>query len=147
MEGPGREGEPLLSRKAPADGGLDRDIVSMRRYAMTREELQATARLARLPLGDDEADAALPAFERMLEHFAAMAAADGDEAAFGAPIRDLGTGTSGLRLPGAMRHDRPANSNQNNARHNPNPLNNLASELMNRAPESENGFFVLPNVL
>lgn len=116
---------------------------------MTREDLLATASLARLGMTEDEAAAALPAFERMLGYFAALEAADQDEDAFGARVADLEPASLAVRAAARLRSDVIENSNNvNNAnRLNLNDLNNLAAELMHRAPESENGFFVLPNVL
>ena len=115
---------------------------------MTREDLLATAGLARLGMTDDEAAAALPAFERMLGYFAALQAADQDEDAFGARVADLEPASLAVQAAARLRSDVIENSNNAlNNRLNPNDLNNLATELMHRAPESENGFFVLPNVL
>ncbi len=109
---------------------------------MLREELQATASLAHLALSEEEAAAALPAFERMLEYFAAMKAADGDGDAFGVSVLDLPPTTQAFSAGNRLRFDTNANNNTNS-----NPLNNLANELLNRSPESENRFVVIPNVL
>lgn len=115
---------------------------------MTREDLLATAGLARLGMTDDEAAAALPAFERMLGYFAALEAADQDEDAFGARVADLEPASLAVKAAARLRSDVIENfNNAVNNRLNPDYLNNLATELMHRAPESENGFFVLPNVL
>ena len=111
---------------------------------MVREELQATASLAHLALSEEEAAAALPAFERMLEYFAAMKAADGDVDAFGVSVLDLPPTTQAFSAGNRLRFDATANNTNNT---NSNPLNNLANELLNRSPESENRFVVIPNVL
>ena len=106
---------------------------------MVRDELQATARLAHLDLTEDEAAAALPAFEQMLEYFAAMKAADEDEGTAGLFAVQSGSSSStGNRL----RLDTNFNNNPNS-----NPLNHLADELLDRAPQCENRFIVIPNVL
>ena len=105
---------------------------------MVRDELQATARLAHLDLTEDEAAAALPAFEQMLEYFAAMKAADEDEETAGLFAVQPGSSSStGNRLRLDMNNNNP----------NSNPLLNLADELLDRAPQSENRFVVIPNVL
>jgi len=115
---------------------------------MLREELQATASLAHLALSEEEAAAALPAFERMLEYFAAMKAADGDVDAFGVSVLDLPPTTQAFSAGNRLRFDATANNNDNNNDNtNSNPLHNLANELLNRSPESENRFVVIPNVL
>lgn len=111
---------------------------------MVREELQVTASLAHLDLSDDEAAAALPAFELMLEYFAAMKAADEDADAFGVSIKDIQPSAQDSRSGNRLRLDLLHNHNTNQ---NSNPLSNLASELVNRAPERENNFIVIPNVL
>ncbi|MBU0927589.1 MAG: aspartyl/glutamyl-tRNA amidotransferase subunit C [Spirochaetes bacterium] len=110
---------------------------------MEREELQVTARLARLGLSEDEAAAALPAFERMLGYFAAMKAADEDPDAFGGSVLDLQPSATAFFAADGMRPDIDNFNNNTNA----NPLPNLANELLNRAPESESRFIVIPNVL
>ena len=112
---------------------------------MVRDELQATASLAHLDLSGDEADAALPAFELMLEYFAAMKAADEDVEAFGRSILDVPPTTQAVSAGNRVRFDYFNNSNTNNSSFN--PRLNLADELLNRAPQSENRFIVIPNVL
>jgi len=112
---------------------------------MVREELQATAGLAHLDLSEDEAAAALPAFERMLEYFAAMKAADEDDEAFGRSILDVPPTTQAVSAGNRVRFDYFNNSNTNNQ--GSNPLSGLADELVNRVPQSENRFVVIPNVL
>lgn len=124
---------------------LDLLAVSMQRYTMVREELQATASLAHLDLNEDEAAAALPAFELMLEYFAAMKAADEDVEAFGRSILDVPPTTQAVSAGNRVRFDYFNNSNTNNQ--GSNPLSGLADELVNRVPQSENRFVVIPNVL
>ncbi|GAB1457697.1 hypothetical protein MASR2M48_33320 [Spirochaetota bacterium] len=113
---------------------------------MVREELQATAGLAHLDLSEDEAAAALPSFELMLEYFAAMKAADDDVESFGVSIQDLPPTALAVSAAKRFRSDDRANNNNNN-NPNSNPLSNLADELLARAPEGENRFIVIPNVL
>jgi aspartyl-tRNA(Asn)/glutamyl-tRNA(Gln) amidotransferase subunit C len=117
---------------------------------MVQDDLQATAALAHLDLGEDEAAAALPAFGLMLEYFAAMKAADTDTDAFGVSVSTLPPTTQAFSLGKRLRTDvpnsNPANNNTN-MNSNPNALPNLSSEILERAPESENRFIVIPNVL
>jgi len=103
-----------------------------------------TASLAHLDLSDDEVAAALPAFELMLEYFAAMKAADEDADAFGVSIMDIQPSAQDSQFGNRVRLDLLSNQNNNQ---NSNPLSNLANELVNRAPERENNFIVIPNVL
>jgi Asp-tRNA(Asn)/Glu-tRNA(Gln) amidotransferase C subunit len=79
-----------------------------------------------------------------LEYFAAMKAADEDEGAFGVPVLDLPPTTQAFSAGNRLRFDATANNSNNT---NSNPLYNLANELLNRSPESENRFVVIPNVL
>jgi len=123
---------------------LDAFSASMRRYDMVLDELQATACLAHLDLSEEETAAALPAFEQMLEYFAAMKAADEDEEAAGLFAVDPSDAPSAAAR---MRPDTFELNNNNNNNPHSNPLSNLADELLDRAPESENRFIVIPNVL
>lgn len=102
-----------------------------------------TASLAHLDLSEDEVAAALPAFEQMLEYFAAMKAADeDDETASLFAVQSSDASSSDASFAGnCLRLDSAAN-NQNS-----NPLLNLANALVNRVPLSENRFVVIPNVL
>jgi len=117
---------------------------------MVQDDLQATAALAHLDLSEDEAAAALPAFELMLEYFAAMKAADSDTDAFGVSVSTLPPTTQAFSVGNRLRADvsnfNPANNNTN-IHPNLNPLPNLTAEILERAPESENRFIVIPNVL
>jgi len=111
---------------------------------MVREELQVTASLAHLDLSEDEVAAALPAFELMLEYFAAMKAADEDVDAFGVSVIDIEPAVHASQPCNRVRLDLLNTTNNNT---NSNPPSNLANELVNRAPECENRFIVIPNVL
>jgi aspartyl-tRNA(Asn)/glutamyl-tRNA(Gln) amidotransferase subunit C len=117
---------------------------------MVQDDLQATAALAHLDLSEDEAAAALPAFELMLEYFAAMKAADTDTDAFGVSVSTLPPTTQAFSVGKRLRADvtvsNPANNNMN-SNLNPNTFSNLTAEILERAPESENRFIVIPNVL
>jgi len=119
---------------------------------MIKEDLKATADLAHLDLGEAELDAALPAFEQMLGYFAAMRAADADEAAFG--IASSSSDLSRQAAIGRFRADAPANNNnfannnpENNPSNNSNGLSGLADVLLNAAGERDGRFVVVPNVL
>lgn len=114
---------------------------------MVREELQATASLAHLDLSEDEVAAALPAFELMLEYFTAMKAADGDEDAFGASIMDIDYQAQYAKTSNRVRLDTLPAFNNANKNTNSNLPSNIANELLNRAPDRENRFIVIPNVL
>ncbi|MBN2873480.1 MAG: aspartyl/glutamyl-tRNA amidotransferase subunit C [Spirochaetales bacterium] len=124
---------------------------------MVQDDLQATAALAHLDLSEDEVAAALPAFELMLEYFAAMKAADTDVDAFGVSISSLPPTTQPFSIGNRLRSDtndlyqNNYNNTNNPARINPNTnqntLSNRANEILERAPESENRFIVIPNVL
>lgn len=118
---------------------------------MEQDDLQATASLARLGLTEAEAAAALPAFEQMLEYFAAMKAADGDSAAFGAPISELPPTAQAAAAGNRARPDFYNRFGNNNINSNPNPASNRLPEISDAmlalAAESENRFIVIPNVL
>lgn len=109
---------------------------------MVLDDLQATARLAHLDLSEEETAAALPAFERMLGYFAAMHAADEDSDVFGVSVSDLSTS----RISAAGNRVRGDNTNPNNNNNNP-ADNALADALLAAAPEREDRFLVVPNVL
>ncbi|GAB1484025.1 hypothetical protein MASR2M78_28420 [Treponema sp.] len=109
---------------------------------MTHDELQATARLAHLDLSEEELSAALPSFERMLGYFAAMRAADEDEAKATALLSSLVSDPSSP-LTAALRSD----FNNNNNPPNTLPNNDLANALLNCGPAREDRFLVVPNVL
>jgi aspartyl-tRNA(Asn)/glutamyl-tRNA(Gln) amidotransferase subunit C len=129
---------------------------------MKIEDLQVTAQLAHLNMGEEELAAAFPAFEQMLGFFAAMQAADNDLSAFpaGFPAENTGdaarTGSSDrLRSADHFRSDVP-NDNSNNAQNTVSQgLNSdrfrsdetLVSNLLNNAGDRDGRFIVIPNVL
>jgi Asp-tRNA(Asn)/Glu-tRNA(Gln) amidotransferase C subunit len=135
---------------------------------MLVDDLKVTARLAHIDLDEASLGAALPAFEQMLDYFAAMMAADEDGA-----LREPTVSTSVVGYcmgPQALRsdvvnnqisenntaHNNPsnnnpnskANSNLNNPNSN-NPATNftLQNSLLNSAPDVNGRFIVVPNVL
>ncbi len=101
---------------------------------MIKDDLTATAALAHLDLKEEELEAALPAFERMLAYFSAMREADADEAAFGGPVSSLEP-TSHVFFAG------------NNTRSDNNNPSNLANAMLDQASELESRYLVVPNVL
>jgi aspartyl-tRNA(Asn)/glutamyl-tRNA(Gln) amidotransferase subunit C len=120
---------------------------------MKIEDLQETAALAHLNLSEKELAGAFPAFEQMLGYFAAMQAADRDEAAFAGGSSTLGNsaldssagtpaGVSAVSRTVSSGHFRPDNLNPNN-----NPSDNPNEDLLNNAGERDGRFVVVPNVL
>ncbi|QQO10905.1 Asp-tRNA(Asn)/Glu-tRNA(Gln) amidotransferase subunit GatC [Breznakiella homolactica] len=107
---------------------------------MKTQDLQETARLAHLPMDEQELAGAFPEFERMLGFFAAMEAADGDGTAFSRPIVDLSR-TSPSADSGNFRPDNSNNNTNNNS------SNGLNETLINNAGERNGRFIVVPNVL
>lgn len=103
---------------------------------MDHQEIDETARLARLALAGPELQAAAGAVARMLDHFAAMREADADEAAFGGPLSSLPFYFQENAAGIAPRLDNPAS---------PDPL--LAEALLANAGGRDGSFFVVPNVL
>jgi aspartyl-tRNA(Asn)/glutamyl-tRNA(Gln) amidotransferase subunit C len=101
---------------------------------MNIEDLKETAALAHLNLEEAELEAAFPAFEQMLGFFAAMQAADKDEAAFPVPIG----GSAGLSHPVESGFFRP-DVDKSGA--------GTASGLLDNAGERDGSFVVVPNVL
>jgi aspartyl-tRNA(Asn)/glutamyl-tRNA(Gln) amidotransferase subunit C len=107
-------------------------------------DLQVTARLAHLNMGEDELAAAYPAFEQMLGFFAAMQAADDDAAAFPAGFGGEAAHTDSSALVRPSPHFRPdkpaddANNSQDEA---------LAAALLDNAGDRDGRFIVVPNVL
>jgi aspartyl-tRNA(Asn)/glutamyl-tRNA(Gln) amidotransferase subunit C len=102
---------------------------------MKIEDLQETAALAHLNMGEKELAAAFPAFEQMLGYFAAMQAADKDETIKeAAAVRTVDSGFF-----------RPDAANQNNF--NNNASNVLPENLINNAGDRDGRFVVVPNVL
>jgi aspartyl-tRNA(Asn)/glutamyl-tRNA(Gln) amidotransferase subunit C len=119
---------------------------------MKIEDLQATAQLAHLNMGEEELAAAFPAFEQMLGFFAAMQAADHDAGAFPAGFAGAAAqgGSSGsVRDAAFFRPDGP-NHNPNNSQ-NTGPIGSndeaLVSSLLQNAGDRDGRFIVVPNVL
>ncbi|MDR1352694.1 MAG: aspartyl/glutamyl-tRNA amidotransferase subunit C [Treponema sp.] len=102
---------------------------------MNIEDLKETAALAHLNLDEAELEGAFPAFEQMLGFFAAMQAADKDEAAFPVPI----SGNAGRSRPAESGFFRPDAGNDGNA--------GAESGLLDNAGERDGRFVVVPNVL
>jgi aspartyl-tRNA(Asn)/glutamyl-tRNA(Gln) amidotransferase subunit C len=119
---------------------------------MKIEDLQATAQLAHLNMGEAELAAAFPAFEQMLGFFAAMQAADNDAAAFPAGFvgDEAQVGSSAFVKSAAhFRPDGPAyntNQSQNTGSIGVND-EALVSNLLNNAGDRDGRFIVVPNVL
>jgi aspartyl-tRNA(Asn)/glutamyl-tRNA(Gln) amidotransferase subunit C len=124
---------------------------------MEIEDLQATAELAHLNMGEKELTAAFPAFEQMLGFFAAMQAADHDAEAFPAGFADSATqgaaqsivqagssdfvkGAAFFRPDSPQRHSKdPQNTGSNDEA--------LVSSLLQNAGDRDGRFIVVPNVL
>ena len=100
---------------------------------MLVDDLKVTARLAHIDLDDASLGAALPAFEQMLDYFAAMMAADEDGA-----LQEPAVSTVDVNScmgPQALRSDSvnyqlsqnntPNNPSNNNSNPNPHTLANL----------------------
>jgi aspartyl-tRNA(Asn)/glutamyl-tRNA(Gln) amidotransferase subunit C len=123
---------------------------------MKIEDLQATAQLAHLNMGEEELAAAFPAFEQMLGFFAAMQAADHDAGAFPAGFADgaaqgaaQGGSSNFARDAAFFRPDRP-NCNPNNSQNTGSTGSNdgaLVSSLLHNAGDRDGRFIVVPNVL
>jgi aspartyl-tRNA(Asn)/glutamyl-tRNA(Gln) amidotransferase subunit C len=92
---------------------------------MDAEELSATARMARLTLTDSEVEKLRAAVERMLQYFSLMREVDVD---------GLAPTTHALLRENRLREDREDGRN-------------LSDELIENAPEREERFIVIPNVL
>ncbi|MDR1586551.1 MAG: aspartyl/glutamyl-tRNA amidotransferase subunit C [Treponema sp.] len=111
---------------------------------MKIEDLQETAALAHLNMDEKELAGAFSAFEQMLGYFAAMQAADRDEASFTASITG---GTEGMaassRVVGSA-YFRPDRINQDNSNNN---SEDLSEEMLEKAGDRDGRFVVIPNVL
>ena len=106
---------------------------------MEIRDLQETAFLAHLNLSQEELEGAFPAFEEMLTFFAAMQAADRDEAAFSGSIKSRAEGmAASSRVVNAVcfRQDGASVSNPD-----------LSEKMLERAGERDGRFLVIPNVL
>jgi aspartyl-tRNA(Asn)/glutamyl-tRNA(Gln) amidotransferase subunit C len=117
---------------------------------MKIEDLQVTAQLAHLNMGEAALAAAFPAFEQMLGFFAAMQAADHDTAAFPAGLAGDAAQTGSFVRPAA--HFRPDGSNYNaqNSQNTGSIDTNdeaLVSNLLHNAGDRDGRFIVVPNVL
>jgi aspartyl-tRNA(Asn)/glutamyl-tRNA(Gln) amidotransferase subunit C len=114
---------------------------------MKIEDLRETAALARLNMDEKELAGAFPAFEQMLEYFAAMQAADKDEDAFGSGISDKGGALSGLSAvsrtvsSGYFRPDNTAGPVSDSGGSGPD------ESLLDNAGGRDGRFLVIPNVL
>jgi aspartyl-tRNA(Asn)/glutamyl-tRNA(Gln) amidotransferase subunit C len=123
---------------------------------MKIEDLQITAQLAHLNMGEEELAAAFPAFEQMLGFFAAMQAADNDTLAFPSGFSAEDSSSSDrFRSADHFRSDSP-NHNPNNSQNTVSQGLNLdqfrsdetlASNLLNNAGDRDGCFIVIPNVL
>lgn len=116
------------------------------------EDLKVTAQLAHLGLGEEDLQAALPAFEQMLDYFAVMQTADGSIPGAAAGTADIEAVHSDLVLSIHQAKNNnvsnnPANMNSpnNSGNHNENILAN--NNLLNQAGERNGNFIVVPNVL
>ena len=92
---------------------------------MEKEDLLITAAQAQLALSEEEAGRLEAAVSEMLDYFELMNEVD---------VSNLKPTTHALVRDNALRAD------------NPNPNNNQ-EDLINRAPENEDNFIVIPNVL
>jgi aspartyl-tRNA(Asn)/glutamyl-tRNA(Gln) amidotransferase subunit C len=107
---------------------------------MNIEDLRETAALAYLNLGDEELAAAFPAFEQMLGYFAAMQAADKDEAAFGGGPEAAPAGLSALARTVSSGHFRHDNQNSHTSE-------DITGPMLDNSGERDGRFVVVPNVL
>ncbi|MDR1318553.1 MAG: aspartyl/glutamyl-tRNA amidotransferase subunit C [Treponema sp.] len=106
---------------------------------MKIEDLQETAALAHLSMDEKELAGAFPAFEQMIGYFAAMQAADRDEASFTASI---GGGTEGMAASSRVVESgyfRPDRSNAGSE--------DLSEKMLEKAGDRDGRFVVIPNVL
>ena len=92
---------------------------------MDKNELFKTAALAKLKLDEEEADKLASEVSAMLENFSAMMEAD---------VEGLEPTTQNLQKENRTRSDVSGSSN-------------LSNNLLNRVPEREDRFILIPNVL
>jgi len=92
---------------------------------MDARELLATARMARLALSEKELETLGKAVEQMLTHFSHMREVD---------VEGLAPTTHALLRENRMREDEEADAS-------------LSVQLLENAPELEERFIVIPNVL
>ncbi|MDR0556378.1 MAG: aspartyl/glutamyl-tRNA amidotransferase subunit C [Treponema sp.] len=113
---------------------------------MNIKDLQETAALAHLNLTDEEIKAAFPAFEQMLDFFAAMQASGDDAEAFSVPIAELSHQTHTVSSEFFREDVLRAAPPEGAARDQSERL--LENEyLLNSAGERDGKFIVIPNVL
>lgn len=93
---------------------------------MDRSELDLTAELALLEITDDERDLLQQSVERLLEYFSVMDAVD---------VSALEPTTHALQEGNRLRPDVPR------------AQDDVADELLERAPDLEDRFITIPNVL
>jgi aspartyl-tRNA(Asn)/glutamyl-tRNA(Gln) amidotransferase subunit C len=114
---------------------------------MQIEDLQETAALAHLNMDEKELAGAFPAFEQMLGYFAAMQAADKDQAAF----KNSATDSAKTQVSEAMTAvgNAVARSVKSDFFRtdaiNDHDVNN--NTLLNNAGERDGRFLMIPNVL
>jgi aspartyl-tRNA(Asn)/glutamyl-tRNA(Gln) amidotransferase subunit C len=113
---------------------------------MNIEDLRETAALAHLNLEDGELAAAFPAFEQMLGYFAAMQAADRDEAVFGEDEEGAPSGLSALARTVSSGHFRPDVQNPNTSSSG-DPPEDMGDRMLDNSGERDGRFVVVPNVL
>ncbi|MBB6480471.1 Asp-tRNA(Asn)/Glu-tRNA(Gln) amidotransferase subunit GatC [Spirochaeta isovalerica] len=92
---------------------------------MDKNELFKTAALAKLKMDDEEADKLAAEVSAMLDNFSAMMEAD---------VKGLEPTTQTLQKENRTRSDSPGSSN-------------LSNNLLDRVPEREDRFIVIPNVM
>lgn len=92
---------------------------------MDKKELYKTAALAKLKLDDEEADKLSTEVSAMLDNFSAMMEAD---------VEGLELTTQTLQKENRTRSDVSG-------------FSNLSNNLLDRAPEREDRFIVIPNVM
>jgi aspartyl-tRNA(Asn)/glutamyl-tRNA(Gln) amidotransferase subunit C len=109
---------------------------------MNIEDLRETAALAHLNLEDEELAAAFPAFEQMLGYFAAMQAADKDEAVFGTGggPEAAPAGLSALARTVSSGHFRFDKQNSHTSE-------DISGPMLDNSGERDGRFVVVPNVL
>lgn len=97
---------------------------------MDRSELDITAELALLDLSDDERAGLERGVAQLLEYFSVMDAID---------VSDLEPTTHALQEGNRLRADRPRDESGTEA--------DVADEILEQAPDLEDRFIAIPNVL
>jgi aspartyl-tRNA(Asn)/glutamyl-tRNA(Gln) amidotransferase subunit C len=108
---------------------------------MELQDLQETAALAHLNMDEKELASAFPAFEQMLGYFAAMQAADKDEASFSASIAAKTEGMAASSRIVASNYFRPDSAKLDNS------SPDLPEKMLEKAGDRDGRFVVVPNVL